>query len=207
VRPLDHEDGEEVTAMAAAHKPFDARSCALLIVDMQQALFERPFPVYGGEELLGTIRSLAERAHEGGALVVFVQHCNSMMPHGSAAWRLHASLRPVDGDLLIEKEHHDAFEGTGLAAELAARSVSIVLVTGLVTHGCIGATCRGGVALGLDVVLVSDAHSNVDRRAAKLIADWNAALKSEVGGVLRARDIRFERAGGPAHRHDPPTGG
>jgi nicotinamidase-related amidase len=181
--------------MAATREPFDACSCALLIVDMQQALFERPFPVYGGDGLLGTIRSLADRAHEAGVLVVYVQHCNGMMPHGSAPWRLHAGLRPVDGDLLIEKDHGGAFEGTGLAAELAARRVSTVLVTGLVTHGCIGATCRGGVALGLDVVLVSDAHSNVDRRAEKVIADWNAALRSEVSDVLPAGEIHFERAG------------
>lgn len=49
---------------------------ALLIIDMQQALFGRPTPVYHGDELLANINSLVERAHSAGAPVVYIQHSN-----------------------------------------------------------------------------------------------------------------------------------
>jgi nicotinamidase-related amidase len=173
----------------------DSTVSALLIVDVQQALFERPVAVHRSDELLETIRGLVDRAHEARGPVAYIQHCSEMMVRGSDAWRLHGGLRPEEGDLMIEKTQGDAFEGTGLDAELRARSVSRVIVTGLITHGCIAATCLGGSARGYDVILVADGHSNCDREAAQVIAEWNDSLRPQIGGVVPAREVDFGPAG------------
>ncbi|MGV8084510.1 MAG: cysteine hydrolase family protein [Coriobacteriia bacterium] len=168
---------------------------SLLVVDVQRALFERPIPIYKGDELLDTLCELVDRAHKAGAIVVFIQHCNKMMPHGSDAWQLHPRLRPEDGDLLVEKTHGDAFEGTRLDDELRARGVSSVVVTGLVTHGCVTATCRGGKYRGYSVTLVSDGHSNYNRKAPDLISECNTTLGEELTAVVPAHEVSFRAAG------------
>jgi nicotinamidase-related amidase len=35
-----------------------------------------------------------------------------------------------------------------------------VILTGLVTHGCVKATCEGALALGYAAVLAADGHSS-----------------------------------------------
>lgn len=46
------------------------------MIDVQQGLFTRSGPIYQAERLLATINTLVARAHEHGAPVFYVQHCN-----------------------------------------------------------------------------------------------------------------------------------
>lgn len=157
---------------------------ALLVIDMQRGLFSKSTPIYRGDELLAAIAELVRRAHRAGVLVVYVQHSSQrVLPYGSDDWRLHPSLRPAPADLVIHKTHGNAFEGTRLADELAARGISRVVVTGLVTHGCVRATSLGALSLGLDLVLVADGHSSYSRDAAQQIDKWNRQL-AEAGARL-----------------------
>jgi nicotinamidase-related amidase len=114
--------------------------------------------------------------------VFYVQHANeSWLAPGSDGWQLHAGLRPLAIDGAIQKRHGSAFQGTDLGKELAARAISRLVVTGLVTHGCVKATCLDAVKLGYGVILVKDGHSNFHKKAADVIAEWNQKLSE--GGV------------------------
>ena len=170
-------------------------NAALLVIDMQRTLFEKSTPIYRADDLLDTILGLVDRAHEAGAPVVYIQHSSKMMERGTDAWRLHPRLQPADGDLLVEKTHGDAFEDTDLADVLTARSVATLIVTGLVTHGCVRATCLGGTSRGYDMILVADGHSNYNRKAARLVEEWNETLGSRITAVIPASDVHFGGAG------------
>lgn len=153
------------------------KGTALLVIDVQQGLFGKSTPIHRGDELLGTIGELIQRAHRAGALVVYVQHSSDrVLPYGSDDWQLHPSLSPIQADLVIHKTHGNAFEDTPLTDELAARGIGRVVVTGLVTHGCVRATSLGALSLGFDVVLVADGHSSYSRDAAQQIEKWNRQL-------------------------------
>jgi len=82
---------------------------------------------------------------DGGTLVAFVRHSNKMLVAGTEAWELHPVVQPHENDLLLDKTHGDAFQDTKLDALLKARSVGTVFVTGLVTEGCVRATCLDGL--------------------------------------------------------------
>jgi nicotinamidase-related amidase len=165
---------------------------ALLVIDVQRGLFEKSTPIYRGGQVLAAIDTLVERAHAAGAPVVYVQHCSErVLPRGSNEWQLHAALQPASGDLLVEKEHGNAFEATPLAGLLQERGVTQVVVAGLVTHGCVQATCLGAKVLGYAVVLAADAHSSYARDAAARIDDWNARLATEGVDVAPTAEIRF----------------
>jgi nicotinamidase-related amidase len=166
---------------------------ALLVIDVQQGLFKKSTPIYKAEELLMAINELVDSAHRANVPVFYVQHSNQKdLLYGSEEWQIHPGLHPLPQDCLISKLHGNAFEVTTLEEELIARNISSVVVAGLVTHGCVRATCIGAKELGYTVTLVADGHSNYNKDAARLIEEWN--LKLSAGGVevKPASQIKFE---------------
>lgn len=109
---------------------------ALLVIDLQRGLFQRPTPVYEEESLLRNISGLVSAARAAGIPVVFVRHSNKMLVAGTENWELHPDVLPREGDLLVDKTQGDALQDTELDALLKARCVGTVYVTGLVTEGC-----------------------------------------------------------------------
>ncbi len=159
---------------------------ALLVIDVQKGLFDKSTPIYDASKLLENINALVDCAHRAGVPVFYVQHANdSWLAPGSDGWQLHAGLRLLDVDCAIQKRHGSAFQGTGLGKELEARAIRRVVVTGLVTHGCVKATCLDAKRLGYGVILVKDGHSNFNKQAADVIAEWNQKL-SERGAELKS---------------------
>jgi nicotinamidase-related amidase len=122
--------------------------------------------------------------------VIYILHASDkVLPFGSAEWQLHPGIHPSEDDLIVHKQHGNAFEDTPLHAELAACGVGRVIVTGLVTHGCVKATCLGALALGYAVVLAEDGHSSYSKDAARLIEEWNRALCKAGAVVMPAAQI------------------
>lgn len=169
-----------------------ASRSALLVIDVQQGLFRKSTPIYQAERLLTNIEMLVARAHAAGTPVVYVQHASDkVLPYGSADWQLHPRLKPFPGDLRVEKQHGDAFEETTLQSELAAAGIDRVVAAGLVTHGCVKATCLGAKARGYAVVLAADGHSSYSKDAARLIEEWHARLSAAGVEVQPAQEIVF----------------
>jgi nicotinamidase-related amidase len=161
-----------------------------LVIDVQQGLFEHSTPVYQAEQLLDNICRLAEQAHAAGAPVVYIQHSNNQLAENTPAWQLHPRLHPESRDLQSRKTHGSAFEETALEAALDKLGVGALVITGLVSHGCVKATTLDAHRLGYRVTLVSDGHSNYHQKAAEVVKEWNEKLGEEVE-VLPAEGIRF----------------
>ena len=164
---------------------------ALLIIDVQKDLFRKKNSVYRGEEMLSNICELADRAHAAGVPVIYVQHENNTMPHGSDGWQLHPRLQPLDGDLLFQKQQSSALKVPPLKDALAKSGARRVIITGLVTHGCIKAACLDALKLGYEVILAADGQSNFNAQPKKVIAETLENLK--VAGVIvkHTNEIKF----------------
>lgn len=166
-------------------------STALLIIDVQKELFQKKNPVYQADEMLTNICTLAERAHQSGVPVIYIQHENNTMSKGSDGWQLHPRLQPRDGDLFFEKQHSSAFKVRPLQDTLASLGVRQLVIAGMVTHGCIKAACLDGVKLGYQVTLVTDGQSNFNSKPDQVIAATVEAL-CQVGVTLKTtREIEF----------------
>ena len=180
----------------------DEGQIALLVIDVQQGLFERATPIYQAEPFLENVNLLIRNARRAGAPVFFVQHANKgTLTAGSQAWQLHPAIQPLAGETVIHKRHGDAFEETELQDVLAVRGVKTLVVTGLVTHGCVKATCVGALERGYRVVLVADGHSSFSKQAAALIEKWNRKL-SEMG--VQLKETRQISSVAHRHRHSEP---
>ena len=173
-------------------QPIPEQTTALLVIDVQQGLFRKSTPICRAEPLLNTLAMLVEHAHVAGALVVYIQHASDkVLPFGSEDWQIHPQLQPGAGDMIVHKQHGNAFEDTSLHGDLAGHGVSRVIVTGLVTHGCVRATCLGALALGYAVVLAADGHSSYSKGAAQLIEEWNHKLGEAGAAVMPSTQIGF----------------
>jgi len=165
---------------------------ALLIIDVQKGLFRKSTPIYKAEDLLRNIQTLVDRAHLAGAPVFYIQHSDQKaLVMGSADWQLHAGLFPAEADIIIHKRHGNSFEDTTLEQELKSRDIDSLVIMGLVTHGCVRATCMGAKNLGYRVILVEDGHSSYSKQAAQLIEEWNQKLSNENVDLKLTRDIGF----------------
>ncbi len=155
---------------------------ALGVIDVQNSLLEEG--PWQPELLLERVEGLIQKARTAGVPVVFVTD-RRVEPDGG----IHPSLSVAQGDMQVQKSAFNAFEDTPLDELLRAQGVERFVVAGLQTDYCIDATCRGGAALGYEVVLASDAHSTNDepgKPAAQIIAEHNAALsalKTEAGSI------------------------
>ena len=167
---------------------------ALLVIDVQQGLFKKSTPIYNADELLGNINLLVDLAHQDGVPVFYIQHTEPRtLVEGSPDWQLHPKLQPQSTDNIIHKQHSNAFEGTDLDNILQSQNITCLLVTGLVTHGCVKATCIGARQLGYRVILVKDGHSSYSQQAAQIIDKWNQNLASQQVEIKSTSEIEFIR--------------
>lgn len=169
---------------------------ALLVIDVQVAMFDESDPVHEGETLLTTIGGLITRARAAGAPVVFIRHGEgpgTPLAYGTPGWQVHPALRPLPGDVLIDKRTPDSFHETTLQDELAARGVRRLVLTGIQTEMCVDTTCRRAFSLGYDVTLARDAHSTwkSPHLSAQQIIDHHNGVLRWFATVLDAKEITF----------------
>jgi nicotinamidase-related amidase len=173
-----------------------AEKKALLVVDVQVAIFHLSRPIYESNSFLENIRALIDRARACAVPIIFLQHHgsqNSIFEKGSTSWQIHPSISPRDNDIVIEKNRPDAFDGTPLEDLLAQLSVRTIVVCGFATEGCIDTTVRRAYSLGFNVELVSDAHSTTDSDVLKAnqIIDHHNAVLAIFSKVKKASEIDF----------------
>jgi nicotinamidase-related amidase len=153
----------------------------VLVIDVQVGILEG-FHAYRGAEVLERINALLRRARSSGTPVIYVQHDGAddhPLKPNTPAWQIHPAIKPVDGELVINKRSSDSFHDTPLTRELEARGIKHVIVTGCMTEYCVDTACRSAVAHGYDVTLASDAHTTIDNsvlKAEQIIAHHNALL-------------------------------
>ena len=172
-----------------------AQKTALLIVDLQQALFPAttagPHPLL--EPVLTRVNQLIALAQQVQAPVIVVQHHvpNTPLQQGEAGWQCLAGLALPAHYQRIDKTTPDSFVGTPLQSLLQQLGVERLVVTGYASEFCIDTTVRSAASRGFVVDLVSDAHLTQDKAhadAKQIIAHVNATLPAirSFAGAIRA---------------------
>ena len=172
---------------------------ALVVIDAQIGVVGE---AYRHDEVLDNINLLLDRARTSGTPVIYIQH-NELkggeLEPGTPKWPIHPALAPHDGEPVTQKESPDSFHETPLQAELEARGIKRLVITGGQTQICVDTTVRRAVAQGYNVLLASDAHTTDDSEtlpAEKIIAFYNETLNGFWAGehvvrVRPAREIHF----------------
>lgn len=166
------------------------RRTAFIIVDIQKGLFRSSPKIYRGEELIERVNSCIEGCEDSRVSCWYVQHENKgLLKKGSDGWTIHPGVRLIPEAERVYKDRGDAFQGTDFAERLKRRGIERLVISGLTTHGCIRATCRGSLAAGFETILLSDCHSSYHAEAGKLIDTWNDKLSGEGCRLWSSRDF------------------
>jgi len=167
---------------------FDPAKTALLVVDMQNGFMMEEVghsvcPM--AREIVPNINRLAGALRNAGGMVVWIQNAateetlqswsvrvemdgpertrkrlESMLP-GSKGYELWAGLTPARGDLFVQKTRFSAFiqGSSNLEAELRARGVDTVVITGTVTNICCESTARDAMMRNFRTIMVTDGNA------------------------------------------------
>jgi nicotinamidase-related amidase len=153
---------------------------ALLVIDVQCALFDPAPRPDDAEAVLQKINALASRARTAGVPVVFIQHeDDASLVFGSQGWALARHLHVHASDYTVRKTTPDSFLNTPLGDVLAQHGVTQLVVAGYASEFCVDTTVRRAAALGFGVVIAADAHTTHDKphaSAAQIRAHHNATL-------------------------------
>jgi nicotinamidase-related amidase len=146
---------------------------ALLIVDMQVEVIDSAW-----EEALviANTNRAVEKARGSNVPVIWVQHTNKDLVHGSPDWQLVPELVPHPDEICLDKHFNSAFEDSTLEEILADLGISHIVLAGVLTNWCIQSTAYAALDKGYDLTLISDAHTTGD-------------IDLENGETIRALDI------------------
>jgi nicotinamidase-related amidase len=149
----------------------NAKTTALVLIDLQKGIVGTPLQPRSGAEVLETSLKLAKRFRAGGGLVVLVrvsfaadfkdalqQPVDQPFNAGSlpAGWdELPAELTAL-GDLVVTKRQWGAFYGTDLELQLRRRGIRSIVLGGIATNFGVESTARNAWELGFELVIPED---------------------------------------------------
>jgi nicotinamidase-related amidase len=170
---------------------------ALVVIDVQEAMFQQPTPPHHSAAVVGRIAGLLDRARAEGVPIYYVQHDGGPgddFERGTPSWQIHAPIAPKPGEPIVEKRHPSAFHDTGFDALLKQAGIGRLVICGMQTEYCVDSTCRAAYGLGYKLVLVSDAHTTFDSpilSAARIRNHHNQTLGGSFAECVPAAEVAF----------------
>lgn len=184
----------------------DGNRGVLLVVDVQVGVVRE---AWEAPRVVGNVALAVERARAQGVPVVWVQHSDDQLVHGSAEWQWVPELVPAAGEVRVHKHFNSSFEQTTLEADLSRLGATHITLAGAASNWCIRATAYGALERGYDLTLVKDAHTTGTMElddgqrieAATVIEELNIAMTwlaypGRANGTATAAEVDFARPGG-----------
>lgn len=169
---------------------------ALLVIDVQNGMFQEGNVVYQGDRLLRNLKDLITLARSNKTPIFYIQHtapAGKPLEYGTKGWEIHPEISPNTQDVIIQKTTPDSFFNTTLDNELKKQGIEHLVITGIQTEACVDTTCRRAFSMGYKVTLVCDAHSTRDSQdltAQQIINHHNDVLRW-FADVYPSKDITF----------------
>jgi len=143
-------------------------SRALIIIDIQNDYFPGGrHELVGPEEAATAARTVLDRFRASREPVIHLQHVwdapdAAFFAPGTPGVEIHESVRPANGEAVIQKAYPNGFLETDLEAELRAAGAESVVVCGMMTSMCVDATVRAAADLGFECTVVPEACATLD---------------------------------------------
>ena len=177
---------------------------ALVIIDLQNDYFP------GGKmELVGT-EAAAEKAgsvlakfRDSGRPIFHMQHLAAapelgfFLPETEGA-EIHASVKPENGETVIQKYYPSSFRETDLEQRLRDQGIENVVFCGAMSHMCVDTTVRAAADLGFNCTLIDDACATRELdfegktvAAGDVQTAYMSALAFAFANVIKANDLQL----------------
>ena len=183
----------------------DLSRTALIIVDMQNVFAGRReksgdvgLTIAG--ELIERTKNLIETARKAAIKVVYLKMMKDPERKSKSLIRtvgdtkIVDELRPLPGDIVIEKTWYSGFRETSLDGILRESRIEYLIFTGVVTNVCVESTLRDSYFLDYWPILVSDATNNAGPSFTQQATEWN--VESSFGWVTTTENVLTALSGG-----------
>ncbi len=183
--------------------------CALLVVDVINDFVTGVFGNPRAEAMVPRLRALLPEVRIAGVPVIYCSDSHlagvdfELTVHPDHALRgtwgaeIVPEIAPESGDFSLTKRRYSAFFGTELEPLLRELGVDTVILTGLVTNGCVRHTAADAFFHGFNVVVVSDCVEHRDETGHRLGLEMMA--QSYGARIVPADDVvALVRASAPA---------
>lgn len=190
------------TKKPAPNLALDPSRTALVLIDLQHAIFALPLAPYTPAEVAARGAALAAAFRANGMAVVYVRvdvadmlHLPADQPTGDPDApkppALASELVPESGyqpgaDLLVTKRQWGAFYGTGLDQLLRRRGVDTVVLGGVATNMGVESTARAAFDLGYKIIFVEDAMTSLSADAHRFAVQ---GMFPYMGRVRRSAEV------------------
>ena len=155
----------------------------------------------GSLEAAGKARLLLDCFRQGELPVFFIQHIStrpgaSFFLPGTPGIEIHESVRPLEGETILQKHYPNSFRETGLLEVLKAEGITRLAICGMMTHMCVDATVRAACDYGFECTIAGDACATRDLKyegqvvpAGAVHSAFLAALNGTYGKVAGVHDL------------------
>jgi nicotinamidase-related amidase len=153
----------------------DPARTALVVVDMQNDFVKEggTLVVPDAQATIPKVKSLLDFARGSGMKVIFTQDTHEegdpeweIWPEhvrkGSWGWGIVDELRPLEGELVLNKVRYDAFYATHLDHFLRIWGIDTLVICGTVANICVHYTAASAALRWFEVVIPKDATSALD---------------------------------------------
>ncbi|MGD6874260.1 cysteine hydrolase family protein [Sutcliffiella horikoshii] len=169
---------------------------ALLVIDVQNGMFQEGNVVYKGDRLLHSLKNLITQARSYKTPIFYIQHnapAGKPLEYGTKGWEFHPEITPKAQDVIIQKTTPDSFFQTNLDEELKKQGIKHLIIAGIQTEACVDTTVRRAFSMEYKVTLASDTHTTWDSQditAQQIINHHNEVLRW-FADVCPSKDITF----------------
>lgn len=156
---------------------FDPARTALVLIDMQGAVFAHAAEPVPADEVLAQVTRLVDAARKAGSLVVFVRtsflpdESDSLAvraidqvrgaPHRFDGWdRIVDELAPRPTEPIVVKRSWNAFHGSDLDLQLRRHNVDTFVIAGISTNWGVEGTARAGYEHNYNIVFAEGAMAS-----------------------------------------------
>jgi len=171
-----------------------SQSCdtALLVIDMQTIyLSHAALANVDGLPILPKVAAAIEAARSAGVPVIYAKNLDSRVPEDDEELNFPELIAPIKGDIVVAKRDPNPFKETPLEAILEARGIVRLIICGIWSTCCVKDAIAAAKRLGLEVVVVADAHGDSVLRIPE-IATLNATWDAMTGvSAVRLEEIAF----------------
>ncbi len=138
-------------------------TAALLIIDIQNDYFPGgAMALHQPDAAATNAAKLIAAFRQKGRPVIHVQHVSTrpgatfFLPD-SPGVEIHASVRPLPGETVMQKHFPNCFRETKLLEHLRGAGIDSLTIAGMMTHMCVDTTTRAAADLGFACSLAHDA--------------------------------------------------
>jgi nicotinamidase-related amidase len=178
----------------------------LVVVDAQVGVMQG---TWQAPRIIKNIGTAVAKARQQGAPVIWVQHADEELVHGSSAWQLVPELAPAAGEARIDKQFNSSFEQTPLEESLAKLEATHIVLAGAATNWCVRATAYAALERGYDLTLLKDGHTTTETvafedganvEAASVIRELNMVMNwvsypGRTNGTALVAEVEFPTGG------------